>query len=331
MSRKAIENLYALTIPEIQEIFLQQMQDVVDRSMLDEMVAAIEVGDVDRLYQATGFTPAILNPIVDRIERMYRDAAEIEADGFPSRIRTPTGSVIFRFDMRNPAVEREVREQSSQLITRITDDTRQVIAKTLERGQITGRNPRNTALDIVGRVDPVTKKRIGGVIGLTPHQERWVESARRYLSQGDEQYFTLSLRDKRFDKTIQRYIEAGKPVPRDTLEKALVSYKNRALKYRANMIARTEAIGAASRARHRAHQQLIDDGTLPASAVRKWWDATGDFRTRPSHRLLERATKDNPIGLDEAFVSPRTGARMMHPHDQSLGAPASELIHYYDD
>lgn len=326
MSRRAIENLIALTIPEIQELFLQQMQDVVDRAMLDEMVAAIEAGDAERLFQATGFSVAVLNPIVDRIERMYRESAEIEVGEFPTRIRTPTGSVLFRFDMRNPAIEREVREHSSQLVTRITDDTRQVIRKTLERGQIVGRNPRNTALEIIGRVDPVTKKRIGGVIGLTPHQERWVDSVRRYLTQGDEQYFSLGLRDKRFDKTVERYIKEGKPIPRDTVEKALVSYKNRALKYRANVIARTEAISASSRGRHAAIKQLVTDGTLPTSAIKKWWDATGDYRTRPSHRLLERGTKNDPIGLDEPFVSPVTGARMLHPHDQSLGAPASELV-----
>ena len=128
--------------------------------MLDEMVAAIEAGDAERLYQATGFTPAVLNPIVDRIEQMYRNAGEVEAGEFPSRIRTPTGMVMFRFDMRNPAVERELREHSSQLITRITNETREVITKTLERGQIAGRNPRNTALDIVGRVDPVSRTRI---------------------------------------------------------------------------------------------------------------------------------------------------------------------------
>lgn len=326
MARRTIDSLIALTIPEIQNIFLQQMQDVVDRAMIDEMVAAIEAGDADRLFQATGFTPAVLGPVLDRIERMYRESAELTADGFPSRIRTPTGSVIFRFDMRNPAVEQEIREHSSELVTRITDDTRQVIRKTLERGQIAGRNPRNTALDIVGRVDPVTKKRIGGVIGLTPNQERWVESARRYLSQGDEQYFTLGLRDKRFDKTVRRYIDEGKPVPADTLEKAIVSYKNRALKYRADMIGRTETIGAASRARHATIKQLITDGIVPDRAIKKWWNAVGDRRTRPSHNLIERGTKENPIGLDEPFISPMTGARMMHPHDQSLGAPASEIV-----
>ncbi len=84
---------------------------------------------------------------------------------------------------------------------------------TLERGQLEGNNPRVTALDIVGRIDPVTKKRVGGVIGLTNNQEQWVANGRRYLEQLDSKYFNLELRDKRFDGTVKKAIEAGKPLP----------------------------------------------------------------------------------------------------------------------
>lgn len=326
MSRRAIENLMALAIPEIQQLFLEQMQDVVDRAMLDEMVAAITAGDAERLFQATGFTVAVLNPIVDRIEQMYRETADITANGFPSRIRTPTGSVLFRFDMRNPAVEAELRQRSSELITRITEETREVVRANLERGMIAGRNPRNVALDIIGRVDPKTKKRIGGAIGLTPNQDRWVANARRYLTEGSANYLNLTLRDKRFDTVIQRYIDENRPVPRDTMEKALVSYKNKVLKYRGDMIARTEALSASSRSRYRAHKQLVDEGKIPARAIRKWWDATGDAVTRPSHRSLENSTKKQPLELDEPYLTP-SGAKMMHPHDRSLGAGAEEIVH----
>lgn len=319
MARRTIESLIALTIPEVQKIFLEQMQEVVDRAMIDEMVAAIEAGDAERLFRATGYTPAVLGPILDRIERMYRESAEVTVEGFPSRIRTPTGSVIFRFDMRSPAVERELREHSSELITRITEETRQVVRTSLERGMIAGRNPRNTALDIVGRVDPVTKKRIGGVIGLTPHQEMWVANARRYLESGDAAYFNLTLRDKRFDSTVERYFREGKPVPADMLEKAIVSYKNRALKYRADVISRTETLTAMRKARFQTHKQLVAEGVIPASAIKKWWNAVGDRRTRPSHNVLERQTREKPLDLDDPFVD-AFGARMMYPGDTSLGA-----------
>lgn len=322
-SRKTIDSLISLTIPEIQSIFLEQMQDVVDRALLDEMVKAIELGDAEMLFRATGFTPAVLSPILDRIELLYKEAAEITAEGFPSRIQTPRGSVIFRFNFRNPSVEKEIREHSSNLVTRITEETKQVLRIAIERGVISGSNPRTTALDIVGRVDPTTKKRTGGLIGLTPHQERWVDNMSRYLNTADESYFNLSLRDKRFDKTVQKYMSAGQPVPKEILSKLTTSYKNQVLQYRARVIARTETLSSVQRASFQTHKQLVDDGVVNAAAIKKWWNAVGDRRTRPSHNIIERQSRENPLELDDPFVSP-SGSRLMHPGDTSLGATAQE-------
>jgi len=138
MARRTIDQLYALTIPEVQEVFLNVMQDVVDRAILGEMVAAIEAGDADALFRATGFTPAALAPILDRIEDGYRDGAEFAVDGWPSRIRTPTGLVLFRFNMRNPAAEADLRNFSSGFITNLTEEARQNVRFTLEQGLIDG-------------------------------------------------------------------------------------------------------------------------------------------------------------------------------------------------
>lgn len=325
MSRRTIDSLIALTIPEIQELFLKQMQDVVDRAMLDEMIHAIKLNDSEMLFRATGFTPAVLGPILDRIERLYKEAAEITVDGFPARIRTPTGSIIFRFDVRNPHVEQDLRQYSSEFITRITEETRTNIRVALERGLIAGRNPTNTALDIVGRIDPRTKQRVGGVIGLTPHQEQWTANARRYLLTGDDAYFNLTLRDKRFDKTIIKLFEEGKEVPTETVERIMVSYKNRVLKYRANTISRTETLQSVQRSNFQVHKQLITDGVIPSNAIKKWWNAVGDRKTRPTHDALERATRARPLGLDEPFISP-SGAKLMYPGDKSLGAPGKEIV-----
>ena len=61
---------------------------------------------------------------------------------------------------------------------------------------------------------------------------------------------------------------------------------------------------------------------MQRSAVRKVWRATGDDRTRDSHMALNGVE----VGIDAPFISPLTGARLMYPHDTSLGAPASETI-----
>lgn len=321
-----IDDLIALTIPEIQKMFLKVMQDVVDTAVIEEMIMAIEAGDLDALVRASGFTLAALAPIVDAIEQSYYDGAIATTEEFPARIRTPAGTFIFRFDIRNPVVEKELRDNSSVMITRISQEIRDNIRSTLERGQIAGNNPRKTALDIVGRIDPVTKKRIGGVIGLTTSQEKWAANAQKYLNELDDTYFSLTLRDRRFDKLVQKAIETKKPLKSEDVSRITTSYKNRALKYRADMIARTEAIQSINRGQYRSITQMIEETGFRRSAVTKKWDDTGDKRTRTSHAVMGTKYGKQGIDLEEAFVSP-FGARLLYPGDTSLDAPAAEIIH----
>lgn len=326
MARRTIESLIALTIPEIQNMFLEVMQDIVDRAVLNEMIEAIEANDADRLFKATGFTPAALGPLLDRIEQAYFEAAEVTGDGFPNRIKTPTGTMIFRFNARNTAVEEDLRTYSSQMISRLTEEMRENVRVTLERGMIAGQNPRATALDIVGRVDSKTKQRVGGVIGLTTHQERWVANTRRYLEQVDARYFNLELRDKRFDATVRKALDNGEQLPAATIDRLVTAYKSRALKYRAEAVARTETIQSINRGEFRAHMQAVEEGALERSAIKRMWDAVGDRKTRHTHAALDEITRKKPIGLDEPFISP-SGARMMFPGDSSLGAGPEEIVH----
>jgi len=329
MTRRTIDQLYALTIPEVQEIFLQMMQDIVDRAMIEEMVSAIEANDVDALFAASGFTPAVLGPILDRIEQTYKDAADDTVDEWPTRIRTPYGVVRpIIFNMRNQAVEKDLRDFSSKFVTNISEEARGNVRIALEQGMIRGDNPRQTALDIVGRINPVTKKREGGVIGLSQNQMQWSLSARRYLETGDKKYFNLDLRDKRFDSTVRKAIESGKPLSQETIGKLVLSYNNRALKYRADAVSRTETMQAINRGKIAAMQQGVDEGVFVPQQVKKWWDDTGDSKTRPSHRALGiKYSREKAIDLNDPFVSPITGAKMMQPGDTSLGAGAKDVVH----
>jgi hypothetical protein len=302
------------------------MQGIVDRAMLDEMVKAIENNDVEALIRASGFTPATLGPLIDTIESTYQKSAENTVDGWPKTIVTPTGRMTFTFDMRNPKVEENLKNKSSELITRISDEVRGNIRTTLEQGMIKGNNPRTTALDIVGRINPSTKKREGGVIGLTENQTNWVSTAQRNLEQLDKKYFTMELRDKRFDKLVKKAIDSNQPLSSLDVEKLVTAYKTKALKYRGEMIARTEASQAFARAEYDAHIQLIEDGSIPRKYINKWWDDVGDGRTRTSHLLLgQKYNRKNPIPFDEPFITV-FGAKMLHPGDKSLGAPPKEII-----
>lgn len=326
MPKNTIDNLIALMTPEIRDIFIATIQDIVDSAILKDIVEAIEAGDAEAAFRAAGFSSQALFPIVQAIDNAFQRGGYATVDGFPTYLESPLGGrFVFRFDMRNPRVEQYLKERSSALVTRLTDEARDNVKVTLERGMIAGDNPRTTALNIVGRIDPVTKKRIGGIIGLTVNQENWSAGAKRDLQQLSKKYFTRELRDKRFDSIVKKAIFENKPLSEETVSKLITSYNNRLLKYRADSIARTETIQAMNRSDWEAHKQLIDSGSLPASALTRHWDSAGDGRVRWSHNAMDKKYEKKGVGVDEPFISP-SGAKMMHPGDTSLGASGSETI-----
>lgn len=325
-NRQTLDYLIDLFTPEIKDVFLSVIQDIVDESIITDMIKAIEIGDPIAAFQAVGFSPAALRPISQAVDRAFERGGILTGEEFPKYLNTPSGRTVFRFDVRNSRAEGWLRDHSSELVTRLTDEARSNVKTVLERGMIAGDNPRKTALDIVGRIDPVTKQRTGGIIGLTNNQEQWVANTRRDLLDLNERYFTRTLRDKRFDGIVKKAIESGKPLTSDQIDKITIAYKNKALKYRADSIARTESIQALNRAEWEAHMQAVDLGALKKSAVTRHWDSAGDNRVRHSHKAMDSKYKTVGVEIDEPFVSP-SGARMMFPGDTSLGAPAEEVIH----
>ncbi|QWY83163.1 head morphogenesis protein [Rhizobium phage RHph_X2_24] len=319
--RQTLEYLIDLFEPRIAAAFREAIQGIVDNAIIGAMIDAIQNGDPEAAFRAVGFSPAAMEPLVAAIEEAFERGGVLTGERFPEYLNTPSGRAVFRFDVRNSRAEAWLRDHSSQLVTRITDEARDNVRSTLEQGMLDGRNPRSVALDIVGRIDPATQKRTGGVIGLTRQQEQWVSNTRRDLLNLDANYFTRALRDKRFDRIVQRAINEGKPLPRDTVEKLVTAYKNRALRYRGETIGRTEAMQSLNRSEWEAHRQAVDLGALRMQDVQREWDSAGDSRVRWSHKKMD----GQRVGLDEPFVSP-SGARMMFPGDTSLGAPADEVV-----
>lgn len=322
MARKqTLDDLIDLFTPEIRDAFIAAIQGVNSSAIISDMIAAIEAGDPVRAFQALGFSPAAMRPLTQTIERAFEAGGVLTGESFPKYLNTPSGRTVFRFDVRNSRAEAWLRDHSSGLVTRLTDEARANVRTVLERGMLEGRNPRNIALDLVGRIDPTTRNRIGGIVGLTANQETWVASARRRLTELDDAYFGMELRDKRFDRTVARAIADGRPLPVETIEKLTIAYKNNALRYRGESIARTEAVQSLNRSENEAYMQAVDLGAVDRNSTRRFWDTAGDSRVRWSHKRMEA----QEVGLDEPFVSP-SGARMMHPGDTSLGASADEVV-----
>lgn len=315
--RLTLEQLLALLSSDLQAAFLASIQSIMDTALVGELVAAIEQGNAQRAYEILGFNSAALRPLTAAIQRVFERSGDWTAEQYP---RQP-GYPIFRFDVRNPRAEQWIAQKSSELVTRISEDARNNVRESLLDGVTRGVNPRETALNIVGRVDRQTGARVGGVIGLTQQGEGWVRSARTYLLQGSDRYFDLTLRDKRFDSTVRAAFDAGKPIPRDVVEKLITRYTSNALRHRGEMVGRTESLLAFNTAEYESTRQVIATGAVTESDVQREWDSAGDRRVRPTHVQMDGQKR----GMNEPFVSV-SGARLLHPGDRSLGAPTNETL-----
>src|SRR5882757_5114258 len=327
--RQQLDALIDLFAPQIRIAFLAAIQDIVDNAILNQVIEAIDQGDVEKAFIVLGFSTAAMRPLTAVIETAYEQGGVMTGRTFPKYLNTYSGRAVFRFDVRNSRAEAYLRDKSSQLVSRIADDTRVNIRNTLTIGMQDGRNPRNVALDIIGRIDPVTKQRVGGIVGLTTQQETWARNVRNKLNDTADwlererlahptarptaeshPYFSYEMRDKRFDRTVATAIRDGKALPSDVVEKLVLRYKDNALKLRGEMIARTEALQSLNASEYEAIKQAVATGAVNESAVQREWDSAGDKRVRYTHRKMN----GQRVGLDEPFKSP-SGALMMHPGD----------------
>lgn len=307
---------------QVADAFLAAVNDLTSQAQIERVVAALSAGNITDAIEAMNLDPAAYNRLIDAIEAGYAAGGEAQVQALPSR--DPEGvALILRFNDRNPRAEAWLRDRSSTLITRIGEEQRAVIRDALTAGLERGDNPRTVALDVVGRLDRATGRRVGGVIGLTPQQEAFARNAQTELASGDpalmRNYLTRELRDRRFDRTIAKAIRDEAPVPAETIQKALIQYRNRLLKFRGDMIGRTEALASLNAAQDEALRQLVDTGRVTASQVRRVWRATRDRRTRDTHAILDGQS----VGLNEAFRS-ASGALIRFPGDPQ--APAAETI-----
>lgn len=309
--------------PLIRDAFFQAISGVKNAATLGDVIRAIEEGDPIKAFAALGMNNAAMRSVTASIEQAFETGGVMVANTFP-KLTGPTGAkTVFRFDVRNSRAEAWLRDLSSSLVTNINEEQLGNIRGVMTAGVKAGTNPRGIALDIVGRIDPVTGSRTGGIVGLSRPQAQWVTNARAELAEptAASNWFTRERRDRRFDSIVQKSIDSGVPLDNATVNKLVTRYSDSLLQLRGETIARTEALASLNKSQDEAFQQAIDEGLIAPEAVTRIWDAAGDNRVRDTHRDMD----GQAVGMNEPFHSPN-GASMMFPGDASLGAPPEEII-----
>ena len=156
-------------------------------------------------------------------------------------------------------------------------------------------------------------------IGLTQYQARIIQNYRGNLERRSIRALQRELRDRRFDSVVQRAIDTDIPLTTAQIDRMVKRYRERWLAFRAQTIAETETLRAASAADEELWRQAIEEGVLPAEALINTWRTSLRATRRPSHIFMEGQVR--PFGV--AFRS-GDGNNLRYPSDPS--APASDTI-----
>jgi len=209
--------------------------------------------------------------------------------------------------MANREIEGLINQIVGQKVTDISNDTMLRIQAVVGRGLSGGVNPLDIARDI--KVS----------IGLTKRQNGWVENYRSYLENLDPSALRLTLRDRRFDSTVRRAIANGEPLSKDYIDRLVERYSEKALKYRSETIARTEALKAVHAGQKKLFDKYVQSGLLDRNQVRRFWHTSGDLKVREAHFLVPQMNPEG-VSLDEPFKTPL--GPLMYPGDPD-GSPSN--------
>lgn len=325
MARKTLAQLVDDLEPAARKAFFDAIAAIRSDITLARVEEAIARGDVQGVLEALHIEASYFRPLDD----LLRQAVLQGGDHAIAELQrmAPRNTVTGRFDASNPTAADVLAKYSSGRVVEITETTRDGLRVALSKAMETDASPRKVALDVVGRINRVTGRREGGMIGLNSQRIDWLQSAQAELRNGNpdelRNYKRRQSRNKRYDKVIDRAIETGKPIPEEMRIRMNKDMAARLLRDRGVTIARTELLSSLNAGQDAGLRQAIERGQLRADQITLVWDSSGDRFTRNSHRAMDN--QERPYGVP--FQTPAPGNYlMMHPGDSSLGAPAGEII-----
>ena len=320
MTPNSWESLISTWDARLRRAFMSSIYTIRDTAQIDLIARMLERGDVEGALRAVGLDPAAFRDLDREIEKAFESGGSATVKQFHPAVGSLGHRLIVRFNIRNPSAENWLRIHSSELIKEILDDQRAMIRSALQYGMAQGLNPRTTALDLVGRISTATGRRESGLLGLTSSQSEWARNyAEELASKNPLAALSRSLRDKRFDAAVKRAALAGEPIPAALRQKMVDAYRNRALRYRAEAIARTESMASLHQAQEEAIRQAIESGAVQSAQVEYIWRTARDTRVRDTHQTMD----GQRVSRGELFIT-GSGARLRFPGDPT--GPASEII-----
>lgn len=307
MTPEQIERLLAQAEPQFVAAWLGVLRQVRDARTLDELATLLASGRVEEAMDVFGAAASRMsstwNQVYVRAGTATAEAIEVEFG------RIGRGEVVVDFDMVNERAVRAMQENNLRLVREFTEAQRNATRQALVRGITRGANPREQA------------RAFRDSIGLTTRQEQAVANFERLLRERNPEALTRQLRDRRFDPTVRRAIEAETPLTERQVQNMTRRYRERFIRHRSEVIARTEALRSVHQGSRRMFDQAVEGGLLNPEQITREWQTANDERVRRFPRdQTSHATMHGQIrlGMDEPFTS-GAGNQSLHPGGFGIG------------
>lgn len=266
--------------PALRDAFLTMVAAMKGAVNLSSLAVLLQQGRIEEaLAEALSAAPMMGRAATGQIIDAANDVAK--------QIGRSLGQIVIDFDQTNEFAVQAMRNNQLRLIQGFTRQQIEATREALLDGIRRGANPREQALAFRNS------------IGLTRNQVRAVNNFRRALEEGNLDALTRQLRDRRFDPTIRRAIESGKPLSQRQIDKMVDRYRERWIRHRSQVIARTEALRSVHEGNSLMFRQAIESGQLDPTTIEQEWNTAADERVRGSHSTMHGQT----IGVNELFVS----------------------------
>ena len=265
-----IDDLLTKAEPRIARAFraaIQELRDDLDLKLIEQLLIN---GDVEG---ALAYTVVVAEHVGEASAVTFVTAGQDTA-----RFLSGLDLGIILFSQINVRAVQAMQANTLRLVTEFSAEQRRATRLALLDGIARGLNPRDQA------------RNFRDSVGLTERQQAAVINYRRLLtgSAADQrEALSRELRDRRFDRSVQRSIKTGEALSPEQIDRMVERYSSRYIKYRAEVIGRTEALRSVHEGVNEGYEQAIDAGKIDAADLVRTWDSSKDRRVRRTHRFLD--------------------------------------------
>jgi hypothetical protein len=295
-----LDKLIAQQEPRFAASFAKLVAGMKSSMDLTEIADLLQAGRLEQaLGEALRRAPALGNMYTDSFVAAAKDTADF--------LQTNLLTVVADFDQTNPFAVAQARENQLRLVNGFTRTQTAATREALLEGIRAGANPIQQA------------RNFRNSIGLTQTQVKAVNNFERMLTENDPGSLSRQLRDRRFDRAVQRAIRTNSTLSDAQIRTMTDRYREKYLQYRSEVIARTESLRSVHAGKNEMYRQAVEAGDINADQLTQEWETALDPRVRDSHNSMHGQKQP----FEVPFIS-GLGNQLRYPTDPA--APPADSI-----